>query len=98
MQIKIHESYRKLVAVCDSELIGKTYSQGIRQIEIKEGFFKGEEKNKKEIIEILRKMQSEDAIFNIVGEESVKTALEAGVIDEKGVMKIDGVPVALVLL
>jgi len=98
MQIKIHKSYRTIVAVCDSELIGKTFSQGIRQIEIKEGFFKGEEKNKKEIIEILQRMQGEDAIFNIVGKESVEAALEAGVIDEKGVIKIEGVPVGLGLL
>ena len=98
MQIKIHESYRKIVALADTNLIGKTFTQGIRQIEVKEGFFKGEEKNKGEIVEILRRMQGEDAIFNIVGEESVETALEAGVIDEKGVMKIDGVAVGLGLL
>ena len=98
MQIKIHESYRKIVALVDTDLIGKTFTQGIRQIEIREGFFKGEEKNKKEILEILQRMQGEDAVFNIVGKESVRTALEARVIDEQGIIKIQGVPVALILL
>ena len=98
MQLKIHKGYRKTIALADTELIGKTFAQGIRQIEIKPNFFKGEEKNKQEIIQTLKKMQEEDATFNIVGEESVQTALEAGIIDKKGIMKIQNIPIALVLL
>ena len=98
MQIKIHEGYRKTVALVDSELIGKSFEENIKQIKIKEGFFKGEEKNKQEIIKILKNMQKEDATFNIVGEESVQTALEAGIIDKQGIIKINNIPLALVLL
>ena len=61
MQIKIHESYRKIVAVADTDLIGKTFSEGIRQIEVKPNFFQGEEKTKEEVIEILKDMKKEDA-------------------------------------
>jgi len=98
MQIKIHEGYRKTVALADSNLIGKTFEQDIMQITIKEGFFKGEEKDKQEIIRILKDMQKEDATFNIVGKESAETALGAGIIDKQGIMRIDSIPVALVLL
>jgi len=98
MQIKIHESYRKIVALCDSNLIGKKFEEGIKQIEIKPGFFQGEEKNKKEVIEILKDMQKEDATFNIIGKESVECALKAGIIKKEGIISIDNVPVALVLL
>lgn len=98
MQIKIHDSYRKIIALVDTDLIGKTFTQGIKQIEIRPNFFQGEEKSKQEIIEILKNMKIEDATFNIVGKESVETALEAGVIGKQGVIKIDKVPVALVLL
>lgn len=98
MQIKIHEAYRKVVAVCDTDLIGKTFSEGKKQIEIKPGFFHGEEKNKEEIIEILKDLEKEDATFNIVGKESVECALEAKVISKKGMIIIDNVPVALVLM
>ncbi len=87
-----------MVALADTNLIGKTFTQGIKQIEIRPNFFKGEEKNKQEIIKILKKMQEEDAIFNIVGKEAVQTALEAGVIDEKGIIKIQNIPLALILL
>ncbi len=98
MQIKIHKAYRIIVALADSNIIGKRFEEGIRQIEVKPGFFQGEEKPKSQIIKILRKMEKEDALFNIVGRESVETALEAGIIKEHGIIKIDGVPVALGLL
>jgi len=98
MNIKIHESYRKIVALCDSDLIGKTFEQEIRQIKIKENFFKGEEKTKQEIIPIIQNLQKEDATFNIVGKESVETALEAGIIDKQGIIIIQEIPIALVLL
>ena len=98
MMIKIHNSYRTIVALADTDLIGKTFEEGIRQIEIKPGFFQGEEKNKKEIIEILKDMQKEDATFNIVGKEAVECALKAGIIKKEGIIMIKNVPVALVLL
>ena len=95
MHIKIHESYRTIVALADTDIIGKTFEEGIKQIEINPNFFQGEEKNKEEIIKILQEMNQEDAIFNIVGKEAVETALEAGIIGEHGVIKIQDVPIAL---
>ena len=98
MYIKIHKAYRLIVALADSDLIGKRFEEGIRQLEVNPNFFKGEEKTKQEIIKIIKKMKEEDAIFNIVGKESVRIALESGVIGEHGIMKIQGVPVALGLM
>ena len=98
MQLKIHEAYRKIVAVCDTDLIGKTFSEGMKQIEIKPHFFKGDEKSKEELIEILLDLEKEDATFNIVGEESVECALKARIISKEGIIKIQEVPIALVLL
>jgi uncharacterized protein len=98
MNVKIHPAYRTIVAVCDSNLIGERFEEGIRQIEIKESFFKGEEKNKQEIIEILKNMNKEDATFNIVGEESVKTAIEAQIIKKESIITIQNIPIALGLM
>ena len=39
MQIKVHDSYRKIVALSDVELLGKTFAEGIKQIEIRANFF-----------------------------------------------------------
>tara|TARA_Y100000310_G_C20664977_1_gene806986 strand:- start:740 stop:1036 length:297 start_codon:yes stop_codon:yes gene_type:complete len=98
MLIKIHEGYRKTVALCDSDLIGKTFEQDIMQIQIKSHFFEGDEKTKQEIIPLIQDLSKEDATFNIVGKESIKTALEAGIIQESGIIKIQDVPIALILL
>jgi len=95
MHIKIHEAYRKIIALTDSNLIGKNFEEGIRQINIKPNFFEGEKKSKEEILSILKDANKEDATFNIVGKESIQTALEAGIIKEHGIITIDNIPIAL---
>ena len=95
MYIKIHEAYRTIVALADADIIGKTFEEGIKQIEIRPSFFEGDKKTKEELITMLRNLNNEDATFNIVGEKAVATAIEAGIISQAGVMKIDNVPIAL---
>ena len=53
MLVKIHSSYRRIVAICDNELLGKKFEEGKKAIEIKESFFKGDEKTEQEIIKII---------------------------------------------
>lgn len=100
MLIKIHNSYRMVVAVCDSDLVGKILedSGGVKQLDLTSGFFKGDEKSKEEIKGILISCLKEDATFNFVGKESCNTALEVGIIKKDGIIKIQEVPVALALL
>lgn len=98
MLVKIHKSYKDLVAVCDANLLGKTYEQGSRLLEVREGFFNGEEKEEKEIIELMKHYAGEDATFNIIGKDSVKAGIKAGIISKEGVMKVQGIPFALVLM
>jgi hypothetical protein len=98
MYIKIHNAYRKVVALADSDIIGKTFSQDNKEITINEHFFKGEEKSKQEAIKILQDMNKEDATFNIAGKEAITTALEAGIIEKHGIITIDNIPIALGLL
>ena len=98
MQIKIHKSYRTIVALADTDLSGKTFEEGKMQLDLTGEFFKGEEKNKEEVIEILKDMQKEDATFNIVGKESVECALKSGIIDKEGIKKVQEIPFALILL
>lgn len=98
MLVKLHSSYRNVLAICDSNLIGKTFEECKRSITINPHFFQGDEKNEKEVIEIIEKGAAEDYTFNIVGEQSIKTALKVGIIKSEGIIKIQGIPVALVLL
>ncbi len=100
MLIKLHKGARHVISVCDTELIDTkiTDSDGIRELDLTGSFFKGEEKNEKEIIAYLKDYKKEDASFNIVGEKSVECALRARIIDKDGIITIGDVPIALVLL
>ncbi len=98
MFIKIIRSHRDIVAICDSDLIGKKFEEGGFQLDVKENFFLGEEIGEEETIKIMKKMSKEDATFNIIGEKSVNTALKAGIIEKEGIKHIQNIPFALVLL
>ena len=95
--LKIHDSYRLAVAICDKELIGRILSEGIMQLDLTTIFFKGEEMSEDKVKEEIWRCALEDANFNIVGERSIGLALELGLIEESGIRKIQGVPFALVL-
>ena len=98
MLINILKSYREVVAICDSELLGKYFEEGEFQLDVKESFFKGKEKTELETIAIIQDMKSEDATFNIVGERAVNAAIKAGLISDDSVRKIQGIPFVLVLM
>ncbi len=96
--VKIHQAYRYIVAVCDSDLIDKKFEDGNKQLDLTGNFFKGEEKTEEEVGEIILDMQLEDATFNIVGKKSCELAKKQGLISEGGIIHIGGVPIALVLM
>jgi len=99
MQIKIHKAYRDIVSICDTDIIGKSFEEGNRILDVKENFFKGEEINEEKLVKLIKEISSTtDATFNIAGKESVEAALKAGIIDSSGIKTIQGVPFALVLL
>lgn len=98
MYVKIHKSYRNLVAICDAELTGKTFKEGKRQLEVRESFYKDKKVTKEELIKIMCKQIKEDSTFNIVGKKSIETAIEAGIITKEGIGKVQDIPFALVLI
>ncbi|MEK6895201.1 MAG: DUF424 family protein [Nanoarchaeota archaeon] len=98
ISVKIHRSYREVVAIADSELIGKVFEEGNLQLDVKENFYKDEELNFEEAVELMINQKEEDATFNIIGKNSINAALEAGIISEEGINEVQGVPFALVLL
>lgn len=98
MLLKVHESYRYVVAICDSDLLDKKFEEGNKQLDVTGNFFRGEEKTKEEVKEIIEDMKLEDATFNLAGKETISLALEIGLIEEEGIVFVSGIPVALVLL
>ena len=98
MYINVIDAYRTVIAIADDNLVGKVFEEEILQLDVKESFYKGEIKPKEEIIETIKDWAKEDATFNIVGKESIATAIEAGIISEESVGYIDNIPYAMILL
>jgi len=98
MFVNVIKNYRYVVALADKELIGKKFFEGKAQLDIKENFYKGEEKSREEISEVLKNMKIEDATFNIVGDKSVALALENQIISEENIGKVQGVKFAMVFI
>ena len=98
MYLKIHDSYRKIVAVCDSDLVGKKFEEGIKQLDVRESFFKGEEIAERELQKIMIDESKDDSTFNIVGKKSVELAMNAGILTEKSIGHVEGIPFALIFL
>lgn len=98
MHLRIHESYRNVVSLCDTELLGKKFEEDKFQLDVRENFYKDKEVSKEKVIEILQKQKIEDSTFNIVGTESINAALEAEIITKEHIGEISGIPFALTLL
>jgi hypothetical protein len=98
--IRIHESSRKVVAVCDANLLGKKFVEGMLQLDIKDTFYGGKQMNHAQAVKLMWQEIVDDATFNIVGEESIKAAIEAEIIadSEDSIIRIQGIPHAMSLL
>jgi uncharacterized protein len=83
--VKFHED---VVALCDSDLIGKEFEEGDRYLKVSEVFFKGEEISEDDLRKIFKGVDN----LNIVGKEVVDFALKEGFINEEDVILIQGVP------
>ncbi len=83
-----------LVAVCDSELIGRTFREGELHLSVNEDFFKGSPADEHEV----KKALEDATIANLVGEQSVACGIDSGIVDEHCVITIDGIPHAQMVL
>ncbi|WP_332897613.1 DUF424 domain-containing protein [Haladaptatus sp. CMSO5] len=73
-----------LVSVCDSEILGKTFSEGDVTISVSESFYGGEEMTEEGVVASLRRA----TVANIVGTRSIALAVEHGFVDESTVLTI----------
>lgn len=96
--LKVHEAYRWVVALCDVDLKGRTLQEGSRVLDLSGPFFAGEEMNEEKALVEIERCVNEDATFNIVGKHAIAIAKKAGLIGEEGIMEIESVPFALVLV
>jgi len=96
MFLKIHKSYRTVVAICDTDLIEKRFEEGNRQLDLRENFYKDKQITHKEAVKLILFQFREDATFNIVGKKAIAAAIEARIITERNVAYIAGIPFTLI--
>lgn len=96
--VKIHRSHRTVVAICDSDIIGKKFEDEKRQLDLRDNFYKEQEVDEKQLRKIMQMQMREDATFNVVGKNSIKIALEESVFAEGTTSEIAGIPFALKLI
>jgi len=89
MYLKKYNAEEKfIVAVCDKSIIGKKFREGELVLKLDEGFYKGEDVCREEVIEAL----SCATIANISGEKSIACAVDCGCIEPDNIIYIEGIP------
>ncbi len=81
-----------ILAVCDENLIGKTFKEKDLKIEITERFYKGDLVDDNEAIKIMKEHRN----INIVGNDSIKLALKNKIIEKENIIKIKNIPHAII--
>jgi len=89
ISIKIYKKGNDLlIGACDEELIGKKFEDGKFQIDVTKEFYGGEKISP----DVLKKHLKDATIANLVGELTIKCAIEMGLIDKDCIIKIKGIP------
>jgi len=77
-----------LVSICDKDLLGRTLVEGDFTFKVSEEFYGGDLVDMKKCF-----VQLKDAtIANMIGQTTVKAAIDAGLVHESAVMYIEGHP------
>jgi hypothetical protein len=82
-----------LLAICDSEMLGKTLRQGKIVFHIKDEFYNGGKATVEEAVSMIEN----STIVNIVGKNCVEKAISKGYVHPDAVLQIEGVPHAQIL-
>ena len=96
MIVKVHKNQegRTVAALCDTEIAGKKFEEGEKQLDLASDFYAGEETDDQHAGDIIRNAD----IVNLVGEKSVECGVKEGVIEEEHVKKISGIPYAQAII
>jgi len=88
--LKLHKTAdsKKLVCVTDSDLLGKVFEDGSKQLDFSSAFYNGEEAGEDLIGKHVRSCYI--AIFS--GTEAVTLGLRLGAIEKENVLVVKGVP------
>jgi len=77
-----------LLAGCDKDLLGKSFEEGKKFLDVKASFYAQEEVNKEEFQDLAKRAR----VMNIIGEEIIAAADEVGLVNTDTVLRVDNIP------
>lgn len=85
---------RIMLAVCDSDILGRKFEDGDLQLDLGSDFYKGEELSDAQVEVLVRRAY----MISFVGKKSVGFGIKHGLISKERAVAIAGVPYAQVLI
>ena len=82
-----------VLAICDSDVLGRTLREGKIVFHVKEEFYKGGLVTIEEALDMIEN----STIVNMVGKCCVEKAIKRGYVHPQAVLKIEGVPHAQIV-
>jgi len=82
-----------LLAICDTELLGKTLREGKIVFQVKDEFYNGGRVTIEEAVDMIKN----STIVNMVGKCCVENAIKRGYVHPEAVLSIEGVPHAQIV-
>ena len=82
-----------LLAICDSDILGKTLREGKIVFNVKEEFYNGGRVDIEEAVEMIPNSN----IVNMVGKNCVEKAIAKGLVHPQAVLHIEGIPHAQII-
>lgn len=87
--IKVYNQGReRLVAACDSDIVGKTFRSDKLVLQVSESFYRGDDVDEESLVNWLRLA----TVANLSGKRTIDIAVENGFVDRSCVLEIGGVP------
>lgn len=83
-----------MVAICDSELIGKTFREGHLCLEVNKKFYGSQLVSLEEGIKGIKQGNN----INLVGDKIISEAVNRGILPEGAVIRIAGIPHAIIII
>ena len=83
-----------LLVISDKEIIGKTFTEGKKQLDLTKEFYQGEKRNTEYVTAKLEDVY----IVHFTGKNSVALGTRLGLIDEERILIVDKIPHAEVVV
>ncbi len=81
-----------LVVICDADIVGKVFVEGLREISVKGSFFAGERKTHDEVLMLLKVARH----LHLTGRQIIEMALNLDLVEAEKILWVSGVPHAQV--